>query len=778
MKHAPDIRRSGRRPATVGVLALLSGLVPVSAAARGPGITEEDLDIAIRRAVDYLWSQRDGDGGWDEARYGGAFPGGVSCLVVYALLEAGESPHDTRMIKALKHLEELGDVGTTYVRSFRALVWAALDPVKYRSQRNQDSNWLVRSQHESGGWGYPGTWGGNTQHGGAASWVDNSNTQIAMLALWATSGLGSEVPRSLWHSAEKYWVESQNADGGWGYRPPTGRFGGPHSSYGSMTAAGLATLHILYDRLHVGGEGRYTGTGAPRCGQHGTRATDLIAGIDAAVGWITGHFSLTEVPRADAEFARKWLGYYFYSIERAGVASGRKYVGDREWYPALVKEVLARQGADGSWGDLINTSFSLLSLLKGRAPIVINKLKYAGEDWNNDPRDAAKLTEWMSRVFERPFGWQTVETHKAAADLLDAPVLYFNGHEGPVLSEADREALIDYVWEGGTIVAVACCSKAKFAETCVRQFRGMFPQLQVAPIENDHPLWTMQYQLQQRLPVVGFSDRCRTRIFLVRQDICCAWHQGLWVDHRDLFELGANFYLYATAHAPQRTRLRPMFARAAAKPSEVWRVGRVRHDGDWDADPRAVEHLSAAMAEAFGVGLREDAVDLTTADPARTPFIWITGHDPIALSTEQAEGLQRFLRKGGTVLVDAGCGRPAFDESFTELTAGLFGQDALKPLSPQDPLLSGALPGALGADVSVVRLKRGAVEAVPGPTSPVLANVRLGGGLGLIYSRYGLACPCDGHPCVRCASYETASARAIVANIIMAAYQNIPAPPG
>jgi len=761
-------------PLSAAAVAVMLGWA--TSVAAPPEISEEDLDIAVKRAVEYLWSRQNADGGWEEEHFAEQYAGGVAALTTYALLEAGQSPHDPRMVKAVAYLQEIPNLRTTYARSFRALVWSRLDADKFRKQRNEDATFLVRSQHKSGGWGYPGSWGGNTADPWAAEWVDNSNTQIAMLAAWAASVPGSEIPRSLWRAAEDYWVGGQNADGGWGYHMTTGSVRDDLGSYGSMTAAGLATLYIIYDQLHAADEGKFTGRGAPKCGQHVSRAKDLLTGIEAAARWLSKNFTLGEVAGTRNRHANRFLGYYHYSIDRAGVASGRKYLADKEWYPLLAREVLSRQQQDGSWGGLVETSFSLLALLRGRAPIIINKLQYAGEDWNNDPRDVAKLSEWMSRVFERSLGWQTVELH-TPSDLLDAPILFLNGHEGPDFGDADRKALVNYVWEGGTIVAMACCSRGKFAKNCLSQFREMFPGLRVAPLEDDHSLYQMQYRPRTRLPITGLSDGCRTRIFIFQQDLCCAWHQGGWADHRELFEVGANLYLYATAHARQQSRLRPMFARPSPTPFEVRVVGRARYDGDWQADPRAVEHLSAAMAEAFGLGLREEVVELSVADPTRTALLWITGHDDLQLTEAQAEGLKRFIRQGGTVLVDAGCGRQRFDKSFRKLAAGLFGEDALQPLPPDHPLLSGALAGPLGADVRVARYKRDVLTSRPGLRTPELATLRTGRSPGLVYSRYGLACPCDGHPCVDCFSYEVDTARAMVANLIMAADRSSAAGP-
>src|SRR5207244_11680050 len=52
---------------------------------------------------------------------------------------------------------------------------------------------------------------------------DNSNTQFAVLALWAARRHGIPVEKAL-ARAEARFRNSQNADGGWGYRLATGAF--------------------------------------------------------------------------------------------------------------------------------------------------------------------------------------------------------------------------------------------------------------------------------------------------------------------------------------------------------------------------------------------------------------------------------------------------------------------------------------------------------------------------------------------------------------------------
>ena len=52
-----------------------------------------------------------------------------------------------------------------------------------------------------------------------------------------------ETPPAFWLRVENHWSGQQQPDGGWAYLVPPGAL--KASSYGSMTAAGLATMGLV-----------------------------------------------------------------------------------------------------------------------------------------------------------------------------------------------------------------------------------------------------------------------------------------------------------------------------------------------------------------------------------------------------------------------------------------------------------------------------------------------------------------------------------------------------
>ena len=54
--------------------------------------------------------------------------------------------------------------------------------------------------------------------------------------------------------------------------------------------------------------------------------------------------------------------------------------------------------------------------------------------------------------------WQTVDVSQATvADLMQAPIVFFNGTEAPQFTQAERELLKEYILQGGFIFVDNCC---------------------------------------------------------------------------------------------------------------------------------------------------------------------------------------------------------------------------------------------------------------------------------------------------------------------------------
>ena len=80
---------------------------------------------------------------------------------------------------------------------------------------------------------------------------------------------------------------------------------------------------------------------------------------------------------------RGWHYYYLFGLERAGVLTDKKFIGDHDWYREGASYLLEKQLPEGFWetqaneyGTAVsNTCFALLFLKRSTPPPVITLKK-------------------------------------------------------------------------------------------------------------------------------------------------------------------------------------------------------------------------------------------------------------------------------------------------------------------------------------------------------------------------------------------------------------------
>ncbi|MBM4321783.1 MAG: DUF4159 domain-containing protein, partial [Deltaproteobacteria bacterium] len=392
-----------------------------------PPLTAAKVQRGIQDAVLFLRSMQAPDGSIGEGSYAA---GGNTALAVLAMLAAGGDPAADRSLQqALDWLLEL-EADNTYVRAIRANVWEyALRKVPYherlRTALEQDFQWLRRALGDRDGWRYSLE---------STDW-DNSCTQYGVLGMWAAARAGHDPGDGFWQRMSRHFRKTQNRDGGWGYVGSSG-------SSANMATAGLASMFLVFDMYH--GKSYYQAD-QPRTFSAG-EAAEVLASLERGMKWLGASSS-----------AEKANSYYLYGIERAGVASGRKYIGGEDWFASGALTVLTAQQPDGSiqlgYGPVISTAFSTLFLVYGGAPVAFNKLEHGkGQDWNLNPRDLANLSKYLWVAYERPLSWHSVSIDAEAGEL-EAPVLFLSGSKALQLNDGQVAKLRGYVRGGGTILA-------------------------------------------------------------------------------------------------------------------------------------------------------------------------------------------------------------------------------------------------------------------------------------------------------------------------------------
>src|SRR5205823_3204895 len=239
--------------------------------------------------------------------------------------------------------------------------------------------------------------------------------------------------------------------------------------------------------------------------------------------------------------------YNLYGIERTGRLSGQRFLGNHDWYREGCEYLVEAQNAlDGSWKKtelhdswpVVSTSFALLFLSKGRTPIMVSKLAHGpGVDWNNDRYDARNLVAYASReLFKRqPLAWQIFDPKRArietendlldvTADLLQSPILYFNGHHAPEVNANEERLLKEYVDQGGFILAEACCGRKEFDEGFKALVRRLFTGTELKPLPAEHPLWRAHADVPPgSFDLMGVEQGCKTVVVYSPRDLSCLW---------------------------------------------------------------------------------------------------------------------------------------------------------------------------------------------------------------------------------------------------------------
>ena len=183
---------------------------------------------------------------------------------------------------------------------------------------------------------------------------DNSNTQFALLALWAARrhDVPAECPILL---SYQRFRSTQNPDGGWAYKTEAGFGGKPekHSTH-TMTCAGLLGLAL--------------GPGALPPGSNVGDKEKIQQPVSAGLTSLGAHIG--SPGPAGAKPAMENM-YFLWSVERVGVLFDLKSIGGKDWYAWGAQMLVANQDPrDGHWhgapymgqSDHLDTCFALLFL--------------------------------------------------------------------------------------------------------------------------------------------------------------------------------------------------------------------------------------------------------------------------------------------------------------------------------------------------------------------------------------------------------------------------------
>ena len=725
---------------------LLHSPPPASAADQRVVFSDAAVKAAIARGVKFLWSMQRPDGSWPPYRKN-QYVTGPTAMAIYALLESGVNPQEPRMAKALAWLEKTPEQ-KTYCLAMRCCAWEAADRhrlPKHKKILEADVRRIMRSTID-------GSFGYNTD-GSPGRGGDNSTTQFGLLAMWVAGLADVKIPNRTWQLCMEHWMRTQSPQGGWDYRG-TGKGNKP-----TMTAAGIASMYVCVDNLMAA-----------------TFVTKRAA-ADAFPELMTIKKGIDRLDSTFKSWDEKFGNYHMYGIERVGLACGYKYFNGIDWYKHGAARLLKTQRADGSWGEVYATAFSMLFLIRGQHPVLFNKLRYDG-DWNNRPRALAFLTRWMSGTIERTLNWQIVDLDMPVSDWLDAPILVITGSRAPAFTNADIAKLRTFVLKGGTIVS-ATEFKGRAFSTAMRSVYGqMFPDRKLKPLPRDHELYTdkVQYSLKGALKFEAVSNGFRPLIIHTDQDMPARWQGGVVTTaSRPYFEGMINVARYVAGTLGKLGKLRnrgvspwPEEKKVAA--TRTIRIARIRHGGNWNPEPLADKALAVKMKNRAGIKLAVGApIGIAQLPRAGVRFAMMTGTDAVKFSDAEKAALRAFVAGGGTVLIDVagGNGRYGGVKPFTRSI-----RDALKEIypgrrnKPRQLAFSSPIYAMDGRKIKTVRFRRHTHLSMK-EKYPQIRAILVGGRPAVLLSELDLTASLVGYPSLVVDGYTPDWAFRIVRNIIL-----------
>ncbi len=729
---------------------LLAAAATASAAGPARDVADMDVDRTIGELKRYLYGQQQANGHF--RHYWHNVPqGGVTAIALFALLEAGEEPSHEGIIKGLDALAALKTTNL-YVVATRVMVLSRVARnSRYRKQLNADIRHLTRNALGAGAWGYAGP-----ERTG-----DNSCSQFALLALWEADRAGVRINPGLIRKVESTWLRRQRPDGGWTY---AGQRGVKTDSTLTMTTAALASLYICQDVL--------TRTCMPYRRQRNVDKAWAYMGKDLKSDYYKN-------------------GYLLFCVQRVGMASGRKFIAEMDWFAAgaakLCEPNPSGRRYNGQWGPMVRASLELIFLARGRIPLTFNKLAHGGEkDWNFHARDLAHFTEYMRRSFERRMRWQIIRISDDVRMMLDAPMLLVTGTEALDFTPAQWAKIREYCLRGGTALFVPTHGSEPFSQSVRSRLATLFTpdrkraggHFELARLPDDHPLYNAHLKVPgggKFAEMWGVSDGTRLLAVLCERDIACPWQRRASRTSKLDYHLSVNFFMYATGGSRLRGRLRPVFVSKRGEVRHRAKIAWLEHEGLWGSQPFALETLSGKLTAENFVALDVTApAEITDGGLAGHDLAWMTGTEKFKLTEAQVAALRKYLDGGGTLFVNAVGGSDAFNRAAEEMIEQVLdGKDVATGYAMgASPLMTGKAGEFRGPRITKLERTRAWKRISRTPPAGAVVAYTAKGRILVVHAPFGIHDTLDGHTAHGARGYMPDTARELAANVVLYALSN------
>lgn len=144
-------------------------------------------------------------------------------------------------------------------------------------------------------------------------------------------------------------------------------------------------------------------------------------------------------------------------------------------------------------------------------------------------------------------------------ELFDFPFAFMTGEGKFKLTSEQQENLRNYLNHGGFLVASAGCSSSQWASSFRKQIKSVFPELKMAKLEMDHPIFHSYYDIKSledaedslegleidgKIVLVFSSDGLNDSDNAADPSCCCCGGNEIENARR----INANLLIYALTH--------------------------------------------------------------------------------------------------------------------------------------------------------------------------------------------------------------------------------------
>ncbi len=407
MMAQPTTASAVKRPLALALCLSMALSFPSRVQAVSPESPE--VRATVDKALKFL--ETNGD-----ARLGG------ECLVALAFLKNDRDLKHPKIRAAIELCQKADVASQASVDNYSLgcalffLCEADLQGQRQTIQRYVDA--LLKRQKANGGWGY--------HEGSHVGTGDNSQTQYAVLGLWMAHRSGFDIPLQAIERVTNYLMRVQDPSGGWGYQgvdPNSFNRVNQDQVTNSRTAAGLGSLYILGDLIVIPGRGdqdqeekkKKLPPALVAVEKEEASATRRRSSIDTATyrrviadgnRWFDKNLAIP---------APEYNYYFMYGYERYRAYRELyelNFPEEPEWYTKGFEYLQKTQQPDGSWRDgssdgaAVNTAFSVLFLSRSSRKSIANNVVDLGSGVLRGglglPLNTADIREVNGRLVDTP----------------------------------------------------------------------------------------------------------------------------------------------------------------------------------------------------------------------------------------------------------------------------------------------------------------------------------------------------------------------------------------